>query len=159
MKFDALIARWDALAAREKMMVASAMAVVSVALVWWIAFAPALSVLRGAENQHRTLDAQRQQMARLAAQAQAMQAQPKQNHDEAMRQLEAAIRQQLGVAARYSIAGERVTVTLAGVPSEILAQWLAQARVNARALPGEARLQRNAAGLWEGTLVLTLPPR
>ena len=32
-------------------------------------------------------------------------------------------------------------------------------RVNARALPSEARLQRNPAGLWEGTLVLTLPPR
>ena len=29
----------------------------------------------------------------------------------------------------------------------------------ARALPGEARLTRNAAGGWDGSLVLTLPPR
>jgi general secretion pathway protein M len=32
-------------------------------------------------------------------------------------------------------------------------------RSNARALPGEARLARNAAGGWDGSLVLTLPPR
>ena len=50
-------------------------------------------------------------------------------------------------------------VTLAGVPPDALAQWLAQARINARAVPGEARLQRNAAGQWDGTLVLNLPPR
>ena len=40
-----------------------------------------------------------------------------------------------------------------------VAQWLAQARINARALPGEARLNRTAAGLWDGTVVLTLPSR
>lgn len=159
MKRAALQARWEALAPREKLMVASAAALVAFAAVWWIAFAPALSVLRGAESQHRTLDAQRQQMIRLAAQARAMQAQPRQGHDEAMRQLDVAIRQHLGTNSRYSVAGERVTVTLTGVPSETLAQWLAQARVNARALPAEARLNRNAAGLWEGTLLLTLPPR
>ena len=58
-----------------------------------------------------------------------------------------------------AIAGERVTVTLAGTPPDALAQWLGQARVNARALPGEARLTRNASGAWDGTLVLSLPPR
>jgi general secretion pathway protein M len=50
-------------------------------------------------------------------------------------------------------------VTLTGTGADALAQWLTQARVNARALPGEAHLSRNAAGMWEGTLVLTLPPR
>ncbi|MBI5276437.1 MAG: type II secretion system protein M [Burkholderiales bacterium] len=151
--------RWESLVPREKLMVASAAAVVGIALAWWVLFAPALGVLRGAEAQHRTLDAQRQQMARLQAQAQALQAQPKQPHDEAMRLLEQAIRQQLGVSARYTIQNDRVTVTLTGTPAEVLAQWLVQARATARALPSEARLQRNAAGLWEGTLVLNLPPR
>jgi general secretion pathway protein M len=151
--------RWEGLAPREKVMVAAASAVVGVALVWWTLFAPALGVLRAAEAQHRALDAQRQQMLRLQAQAQAMQAQPKLPYEEALRQLEQAIRQQLGVSARYSIQNERVTVTLTGTPSEALSQWLVQARANARALPSEARLQRNAAGLWEGTLVLNLPPR
>ena len=154
-----LRARWEPLAAREKMLVAGAAALVGLALVWWIVFAPAISALRGAEAQHRALDAQLQQMLRLKAQAQAMQGQPRQSHEEALRLLEQAIRERLGTSARYTIAGERVTVTLAGTPSEALAQWLTQARVNARALPGEARLQRNAAGGWDGTLVLTLPPR
>ena len=159
MKTLALQQRWDALAPREKLMVGSAVVLVGLALVWWVAFAPALRVLRGAEAQHRMLDAQQQQMARLQAQAQAMQSQPRQSYDEALRLLELAIRQQLGVSARYTIANERVTITLAGTPSEALAQWLTQARVAARALPTEARLQRNAAGQWEGTLVLVLPPR
>jgi general secretion pathway protein M len=154
-----LRARWERLAAREKMLTAGAAALVGLALVWWILFAPALAMLRSAEAQHRALDAQLQQMLRLKAQAEAMQAQPRQGHDEALRLLESSIREALGTTARYTIAGERVTVTLAGASSEALAQWLTQARVNARALPGEARLQRNAAGSWDGTLVLTLPPR
>jgi general secretion pathway protein M len=150
---------WQRLAPRERMLSAAAAAVVGLALLWWVAIAPAWSTLRSADDQHRGLDAQLQQMLRLQAQAQAMQSQPKQSYDQAIGLLEAAIRQQLGASARYSISGERVTVTLASVPSPVLAQWLTQARVNARALPGEARLARNAAGNWDGTLVLTLPPR
>ena len=159
MKAKALWEHWDQFGPREKLLVGAAALLVGIALVWWIAFAPALRVLRAADAQHRTLDAQRQQVTRLQAQAQALQSQPRQSYDEALRLLELAIRQQLGVSARYTIANERVTVTLAGTSSEALAQWLTQARVNARALPAEARLQRNAAGQWEGTLVLLLPPR
>lgn len=160
MKAQELRLRWAGLAPRERMLVAAAAALVTLALLWWLALAPALGTLRSAEAQHRILDAQLQQMRRLQAQARAMQAQPRLSHDEAMRQLEQAIRQQLGVSARYSIAGDRVTVTLANTPSAALAQWLSQVRTNARAIPGEARLTRNAAGGgWDGTLVLSLPPR
>jgi general secretion pathway protein M len=150
---------WRSLAARERTLLAAGAALVGLALFWWIALAPALGTLRAAQDQHRTLDAQLQQMQRLQAQAQAMQAQPRPNPDDSLRQLEQAIRQQLGTVARYSVSGERVTVTLAGAPSPALARWLAQARTDARALPGEARLTRNAAGHWDGTLVLTLPAR
>jgi general secretion pathway protein M len=159
MNASTLRARWLALAPREQLLVAAAAALLAAALAWYLLLGPAIGVLRGADTQHRALDAQLQQMLRLQAQARAMQAQPAQTHDEALRLLELSIRQQLGTAARYSIAGDRVTVTLSGTPSDAFAQWLAQARVNARALPAEARLQRNAAGAWEGTLVLTLPPR
>ena len=154
-----LQARWAGLAPREQAMVAGAGALVAFALLWWVALAPALGTLRAAGEQHRALDAQLLQVQRLQAQAKAMQAQPRQPHDEAMRQLEQAIRQQLGVSARYSISGERVTVTFTNTPAAALAQWLTQVRSNARALPGEAKLTRNAAGGWDGSLVLTLPPR
>lgn len=159
MSTQALRARWTALAPREQALVLAAGALVAVALLWWVALAPALATLRKADDQHRVLDAQLQQMLSLQAQAQAMQAQPRQNPEEAMRQLDLAIRQQLGTAARYSIAGERVTLTLTGVAPAALAQWLSQVRVNARAIPAEAKLTRNAAGSWDGTLVLTLPAR
>ena len=154
-----LKARWAALGSREQAMVAAAVVVVAVALVWLVALGPALSTLRSAETQRRALDTQLQHMRSLQAQAQSLQSQPKLSHAEALRMLEQSVQQRLGATARMVVAGERVTLTLAGTAPDALAQWLTQARVNARALPSEARLQRNAAGLWEGTLVLTLPPR
>jgi general secretion pathway protein M len=154
-----LKARWDSMRPREQAMVAAAAAVVAVALVWLVALGPALSTLRSAETQRRALDTQLQHMRSLQAQAQALQSQPKMSYAEALRLLEQSVQQRLGATARMVVAGERVNITLTGTAPDALAQWLTQARVNARALPSEARLQRNPAGLWEGTLVLTLPPR
>ncbi|HWP11453.1 MAG TPA: type II secretion system protein GspM [Ramlibacter sp.] len=160
MKAGSLLkARWDGLAPREKAWVAAAIALVAAMIVWFVAVGPALATLRTAEAQHRALDAQLQQMRGLQQQAQALQSQPKQSHEEALRQLELSVRERLGPTARSQVTGERVTITLAGTAPSALAQWLTQVRVNARALPSEARLSRNPGGLWEGTVVLTLPPR
>ena len=159
MNRQALLARWNLLAPRERALIVAAAGLVGIALLWWVLLGPAIATLRGAEAQHRALDAQLAHMQRLQQQAKAMQSLPRQSPDEAMRQLEAAIRQQLGVSARYSIAGDRVTVTLANTPAAALAQWLSQVRTNARAIPGEAKLARNPAGGWDGSLVLTLPAR
>jgi general secretion pathway protein M len=154
-----LRARWQQLAPREKALVAAALALVAAALLWWLTIKPAVATLRGAEQQHRVLDARLQRMLALQAQAQAMQSQPRQAYDEALRQLETTVRQVLGTSARMVVAGERVTLTLTGTQADALAQWLAQSRINARVLPAEARLARNGAGAWDGTIVLTLPPR
>ncbi len=151
--------RWASLAPREKLWVAVAGALLALGLVWLIAIGPALATLRNAETQRRAVDTQLLQMRSLQAQAQALQAQPKQSHDDAVRLLELSVRERLGTTGRTLIAGDRVTVTLTGAAPEALAQWLTQARVNARALPNEAHLTRNAAGRWDGTVVLTLPPR
>jgi general secretion pathway protein M len=154
-----LRAGWQRLAPREKALVAAATAIVVLTLLWLVAIRPALGVLRSAEEQHRALDTQLQQMAALQEQARALQAQPKIGHDEAMRLLEGSLRERLGTTAQLTISGERATITLTGATADGLARWLTQSRVDARALPSEARLQRNAAGVWEGTLVLSLPPR
>jgi general secretion pathway protein M len=151
--------RWQALAPREKILVGGAAALIAAVLVWMIAIGPALATLRTAEDQHSALDIQLRRMRTLQAQAQTLQSQPKQGAEEASRMLELSVRQRLGTSARLVIAGERATITLSGAQPDALAQWLTQARVNARALPGEARISRNSAGLWEGTLVLTLPAR
>lgn len=154
-----LRARWQQLAPRERSLVGAAALLVGLALLYWLAIAPAAATLRGADAAHRTLDEQLQRVLGLQAQARALQAQPRQNRDEALRLLEASVQQRLGTSARTVILGERVTVTLSGTSPDALAQWLTQARVNARAVPSEARLTRNPAGLWDGTLVLNLPPR
>jgi len=152
-------ATWRGLAPREKLLASGAAAVVALALLWWLAIGPALAVLRTSEAQHRSLDAQLARMQALQQQARALQSQPRQNHDDSLRALEAAVRQRLGTTARTTVAGDRVTLTLTGTPPDALAAWLAEARTNARALPAEARLTRGATGGWDGTLVLTLPAR
>lgn len=151
--------RWEGLAPREKTLIAGAAALVAAALLWLILMGPALGILRSAPQQHRALDAQLQRVRGLQLQAQALQSQPKQNHDEALRQLELSVKERLGTSARLLAAGDRATVTLSGAAPDAVAQWLMQARVNARTLPNEAHLYRNSGGLWEGTLVFTLPPR
>jgi general secretion pathway protein M len=155
----ALKQHWAALARREKLMVAAATAVVAIAALWILAIAPALATLQHSDEQRRVLDAQLQRIMALRAQAQSLQSQPKQNYEEASRQLELSVRQGLGTSARLSIQGERATVTLTGTAPDALAQWLAQARANARAIPAEAHLVRNGSGMWEGNVVLTLPAR
>lgn len=151
-----LQARWRALARREQQLVLAALALLLVAGLWWLALAPALATLRSAESQQRLLDAQLQQMQRLQAQASTLQAQPRLAVADARRLLEASVQQQFGATAQLALVGERVTLTLKGATADALAQWLAQVRLNVRLLPEEARLQRSAAGHWDGTLVLLL---
>ena len=151
-----LQARWRAVSAREQRLLLLAMGVVTLALLWWVAVAPALAVLKTAPGQHVALDAQNQQMQRLQAQAQALRAQPVINADDARRALETSLKP-LGASAQMVVQVERVTVTLKSVAPDALAQWLATARQNARTVPTEAHLTRNAVGHWDGTVVLHLP--
>ena len=171
-----LQARWDALAGRERLFLLLAATVVAAAALWWLALAPALATLRAADAQHRQLDAQLQQMRSLQAQATALQSQPKLGGDDAQRTLDALLKQKLGASAQMSVVGDRASITLKGANADALAQWLTQARINARAVPSEVRLVRSAmsgsgsaapgaaasgAGnaVWDGTLVLNLPAR
>ena len=169
-----LQARWTAMAPREQTLVRMAVTVIAVALVWWVAITPALRTLGSAEAQQRILEAELQTMQSLQAQAQMLQSQPAINRDDAMRALQASVTQTLGASAQLNAAGDQATLTLRSTPAEALALWLAQARVNARALPTEVRLTRAVApsspspspspspsgppaAAWSGTLVLSLP--
>ncbi|MBC7681660.1 MAG: type II secretion system protein M [Ferruginibacter sp.] len=155
---------WDTLAPRERRSVRAALALVAVALLWWVGIAPALQTLRAADARHRSLDAQLQTMRSLQAEAQALQAQPKLSFDDALKAVELATKAELGGSGQINVTGERVTVSLKNTPADALARWLAQVRINARALPTEARLVRSPIGnlappvpTWDGSLVLTLP--
>ena len=174
----ALQARWKALAPREQSLVLAAAGVVLLALLWWVALAPALGTLRQAPELHGKLDLQLQHMQRLQAEAQQLQAQPQTSPSDAVGALRTALTQRLGTAAQMNVLGDRVTVTLKAAPADATAEWLALARTNARAVTVEARLTRSNAAApsnagpatlgnaaapatprWDGTVVLALPAR
>lgn len=150
-----LAARWQSVSGRERQLVLVALALLLLALVWWVGVAPALATLRSAQTQRQLLDAQLQQMQSLQMQAKALQAQPRIAFDEARRLLEASVKP-LGATAQLMLAGERATVTLKGASADAVAQWLMQVRLNVRAVPSDARLVRSASGAWDGTLTLNL---
>lgn len=163
---QALQDRWQTLAARERALVRAAAAVLALALLWWLALAPALDTLRRAPARHAQLDAQLQRMRALQAEAQQLQTQARSEPGDAAAALRRSLAQTLGGSAQLTLLGERATVTLQGAPAQALAQWLLQARSNAHAVPIEVRLARSAASAnvaagaeprWDGTLVLALP--
>lgn len=157
-----LRARWQQLPAREKNLVWLSLALVLAAAFWQFSLKPALTTLRTADAQARTLDAQLQQMRAAQAQAQALQKQPTLDFDEAVRALTTTTQQTLGTAAQLSMAGERASVTLKDASPDALADWLSQARLNARSVPIEARLTRGTTAdtvTWSGVVMMGLPPR
>lgn len=159
-----LSARWQTLQARERLAVSLAVVVVGLGLTWWVLLSPALQTLRTADTQRVELERQQQLMLALQTEAQGLQSQPKLSSSEAQKALETAVKQTLGPTAQLQVAGERATVTLKAVSAESLAQWLAQTRVNAHALPTEAKLTRTPATgapqapvTWDGSIVMRLP--
>ena len=134
--------RWTAANPREQRLIRSAVVLISLALVWWLLVAPPLRTLSQGQTEQTSLTMQWQKMQALRAQALALQAVRKISRDEALRALDAAVRQQFGAAAQLSVLGENATITLRNAPADALAQWLPLARVNARALPSEVRLTR-----------------
>ena len=162
--FSPLRDRWAAANPREQRLIRSAVALICLALVWWLLVAPPLRTLSQGELEQSRLGVQSQKMQSLRARALALQALPKISRDEALRALDAAVRQQFGAAAQLSVLGDSATVTLRNAPADTLAQWLPQARINARATATEVRLTRTntgplGQGVWSGTIVLSLPPQ
>ena len=162
--FSPLRDRWAAANPREQRLIRSAVALICLALVWWLLVAPPLRTLSQGQLEQSRLEVQSQKMQSLRARALALQALPKISRDEALRALDAAVRQQFGAAAQLSVLGDSATVTLRNAPADTLAQWLPQARINARATATEVRLTRTntdplGQGVWSGSIVLSLPPQ
>lgn len=150
--------RWRTLATREQRLLQAAVLLVAGALLWWLALAPALAVLKRAPAQHVALDAQLQQMQQLKAQAQALQAKPVLPADQLRQLIEASLKP-LGSAAQMSQQAERITISVKGLDAQTLAQWLVTLRENARIAPSELHLLHNTSQSWDGSLVITLGAR
>ncbi len=165
-------ARWQALSVREQRSVSVLGALLGGLLFWSIAIAPALNTLRDSDNRRAQIGQQQAYMLALQTQAKALQNRTPLSRDEALRNLQNLTP---GAQIQLNVQGDRVTAQLKRVPASTLANWLAQARSQAQALPVEAHLTRgNAAGAanatpstpspsalvtWDGSMVLTLPNR
>jgi general secretion pathway protein M len=168
--------RWQALSPREQRSVSVLGALIGVVLFWSIAIAPALNTLRDSDNRRVQIGQQQAHMLALQNQAQALQTRTPLSRDEALRNLQSL---SAGTPIQLNVQGDLVSVQLKAVPAPILANWLAQARSQAQALPVEAQLTRgnattsnlsasasastsataNSVVVWNGGLVLSLPNR
>jgi general secretion pathway protein M len=159
---------WASIAPREQRWITIAAWLVGLAVVWWIGLAPAIKTLRAAPAQHAAADAQLQAMRAQAAQAKDLRGQRAISYDEALRNLEGSVKKTLGTGANLAINDTRANLSLKNVNADALALWLNQARIDARAVPAEARITRSTPAAasststvtsWDGTIVLNLPPR
>ena len=152
----ALKSHWQASSRREQRLVLTAIAVVGVALLWWVALAPALAVLKTADALRQSQDVELQHMHRLQQQARTLMALPTLNEIEARRALEGSLKI-LGESAGIGTQMDRLVITLKGAQAQPLVQWLANVRQNVQLVPQEARLKRNPTGSWDGTVVFVIP--
>lgn len=152
---DAWQAKWSAMAPRERRMATIAGWLLLLAVVVLIGIRPAWRTLSITPAQLKEVDAQLDQMRRLADEAQLLRQRP----PVPPAQAEAALRSasdRLGPAATLSVQGDRATLALRDVPGESLATWLDEVRTAARARPLEANLQQTQAGRYNGSVVLSL---
>jgi general secretion pathway protein M len=155
--------RWHALSPRDQHGLTVLGALLGVLLFGSVAIAPALSTLRDSDNRRTQIGQQQAHMLALQAQAQTLQTRTALSRDEALRLLQGLTP---NAQIQLNVQGDRVNVQIKAVPAPTLANWLAQARNQAQALPLEVHLTRsNGSGAtspvlaWDGSLVLTLPHR
>lgn len=151
---SALQQRWKALAPRERVLLGVAGAAVFVLLLWTVALRPAITTLRTAPAQIDAIDEQLQGMRQLADETRELRALPKVPAAQGRAALEAATAK-LGDKGRLVVQGDRVTLTVTGVPAAALRAWLEEARAVARARTIEATLTRAGSG-FNGSIVLSL---
>jgi len=147
-----LAARWTALTPRDRKLAAFAGVVLGLFFIWTLAVQPALRSLASAPAEIDALDVQLQAMQRLAAETKELRAAPPVTQEAAAAVLTAAT-QRLGEQGKLALQGDRAILTVTGIGTAALSDWLAEARAGARARPLEATLTRAAQG-YNGTIIV-----
>ena len=175
--------RWRGLSARERLLVSVFLGLFGVWLFVLIAISPAFRTLNASESQRAEVAQQVVQMRALQQRAQELQKTKPLSRDESLRSLQ-SITPTNNPALQMTIQGDRVLVQLKNLSASQLANWLAQARSNAQALPDEVHISRsatssvssstsvsalsgvnangntaNATAAWDGQIILRLPQR
>lgn len=156
-------ARWAQLSARERTGLRVAAAVLSLALLWQLALAPALKVWHDSPTRRSQLDREQSELLALQAQARSLQAQPALSRHEAQQSL-AQLTRELLPGAQLSALADQQRVVLKGVSGVNLAQWLTAVRQTAQASVTDLRLLRSPTSpqtpaQWDGQITLQLPSR
>lgn len=148
-----VLQRWQQLGERDRRAIAWGLALIGLALLWWLALAPAIATVRQAPARIAAERATLQSLKNMAQEAQALQAQARAPGDtpalDRLRQVSAT----LGERAQINAQGDSVVVTLTAVPAAEWTPWLAQVRLNAQLKPSQVSLRAAADGTWSGTLV------
>jgi general secretion pathway protein M len=161
MKLIDLRCRFDALNAREQRWLLWGTVAAVLLLVLGLGVWPALRSWRASAPAHQHMAQQLQLMQGLQARTQVLQAAPRFDADEGVRQLQ-EVTLALGERMQLSAGPQQMNVRVQALPAQALAQWLASARELAHAVPLQAQLSQvgeTGPALWSGTLVLGLPPR
>jgi len=146
--------RWQAMPTRERLGITAALLVLVVWLLWMVAVQPALHTTREAPAQIDALDAQLQAMRRMAAESRELRGASPVPAGQSVAALASAT-ERLGDKGRISIQGDRATLVVTGVSSEMLRAWLSEARSGARARPVDVQLTRSPLG-YAGTVIVSL---
>lgn len=153
---------WQSLALRERLMLAAVLLAVGLLLLWLL-LRPAVHTWQTAPAAQAQLEQQMGQLQGLAEQAQQLKDAPSLAFDAAYQALNSSVRNYLPSSSQVQLLGDEVTVSLSDVPAHSLAQWLAAARNNAKAVPISMQLeavQADTSGArWSGKVRLRLPPR
>ena len=144
---------WRSRSKRERQSIALVVGIVVAFIVWTVLVQPAWRTARGAPAELDALDAQLQQMQRIANESRGLRGTAPVGAAQAGIALKAAS-DRLGDKARLNLQGDRAILTLTGVTPEALRGWLTEARAGARARPVEAQLQRGPNG-YTGTLTVS----
>ena len=145
---------WKARTPRERQALTVVLLILALFLVWVLFVQPAWRSLREAPAQLDKLDAQMQQMQRLAAESRELRGTAPVSPSQAAAALKAAT-DRLGDAGKITLLGDRATLTLNGANPEALRAWLSEARNAARARPVEAQLVRGPKG-YSGSIAVNL---
>lgn len=150
-------ARWAAMAPRERQIATVAGWLAVATLLILVGIRPAWRTLYETPGQLREVNAQLDQMRRLADEAQLLKQRPPVPPAQAEAALKSAT-DRLGAGARLMLQGDRATLTLTKVSGEALASWLEEARGAARAKPLEAGLMQVEPGVYSGNIVVAMGP-
>ena len=150
-----LLAKWQALSARERQMLTLMAWALSAVLVFMLAVRPAWRTLQQTPAQLQEVNAVLDDMRRQAEEVKAMRGMPPVPPAQAQAALQSAT-DRLGEGARLRVQSDRAVVTLTKVSGTALSGWFSEVRSSARVRPIEANLTQITAGVYSGTITLTL---